>query len=201
MLLAAMGALVYYSVPLYRLFCQVTGFGGTTQTAREVPAKTGNREITVQFDANVMPGLPWKFSAPKPVKVHLGEEKLIAYRGKNIGKEPYLGTATFNVTPFKVGKYFNKIQCFCFTEQLLLPGEEKEFTVRFFVDPKLAKDANAKEITTLTLSYTFFDQGINARSRYMQKNKISYAPSVMGKSIQDIPRTRGGINAATPTPR
>src|SRR3546814_11677796 len=92
------------------------------------------------FDANVASGLPWRFTAPKPVKLRLGEERLVAYKGKNIGNGPYLGTATFNVTPFKTGEYFSKIECFCFTEQLLLPGEKKEFTVSFFVDPKLAEE-------------------------------------------------------------
>ena len=172
----AMGTLVYYSVPLYRLFCEVTGFGGTTQAAQAGSATVIGREITVRFDANVAPDLPWHFVAPEPVKLRLGEERVVAYKGKNIGNEPYLGTATFNVTPFKTGEYFNKIECFCFTEQLLLPGEEKEFTVSFFVDPKLAEDPNAKDVSTITLSYTFFDQGTDARDRYMREHKISYAP-------------------------
>lgn len=174
LILAVMGTLVYYSVPLYRLFCEVTGFGGTTRTAQSTPATVIDRKITVRFDANVMAGLPWKFVAPEPVTLQLGEERVVAYRGKNIGDEPYLGTATFNVAPFKTGEYFNKIQCFCFTEQLLLPGEEKEFTVSFFVDPKLAEDRNATDVSTITLSYTFFDQGTEARDQYMREHKISY---------------------------
>ena len=176
----AMGTLVYYSVPLYQLFCEVTGFGGTTRAAQAAPTAVIDREITVRFDANVAPGLPWRFVAPEPVKLRLGEERVIAYKGKNIGKEPYLGTATFNVTPFKTGEYFNKIECFCFTEQLLLPGEEKEFTVSFFVDPKLVEDPNAKEVASITLSYTFFDQGTEARDRYMREHKVSYEPSTSG---------------------
>lgn len=182
-IVAAMGTLVYYSVPLYRLFCEVTGFGGTTQAAQAAPTAVIDREITVRFDANVASGLPWRFIAPKPVTLRLGEERVVAYKGKNIGNEPYLGTATFNVTPFKAGEYFNKIQCFCFTEQLLLPGEEKEFTVSFFVDPKLAEDRNAADVLTITLSYTFFDQGVEARDRYMREHKISYRPDGPGTAV------------------
>ncbi len=172
LIVVGMGTLVYYSVPLYRLFCEVTGFGGTTQAAQSIPTEIVDREVTVRFDANVSSGLPWQFIAPKPVKVRLGEEGVVSYKGKNIGVKPYLGTATFNVTPFKAGRHFNKIECFCFTEQLLQPGEEKEFPVSFFVDPALAKDINANEVTTITLSYTFFDQGINARDRYMREHNI-----------------------------
>lgn len=176
-MVAAMGTLVYFSVPLYRLFCEVTGYGGTTRASAATPSAVLDRQITVRFDANVAPGLPWTFVAPKPVTLRLGEERVVAYKGKNVGTEPYLGTATFNVTPFKIGEYFNKVQCFCFTEQLLLPGEEKEFTVSFFVDPKLAEDRNANEVSTITLSYTFFNQGMDARDRYMREHKISRAPS------------------------
>ncbi len=172
MLVAGMGTLVYYAAPLYRLFCEVTGFGGTTRAAQANSATILDREVLVRFDANVAPGLPWKFVAPRPVKVRLGEEKLVSYTGTNVGTAPFLGTATFNVTPFKVGTYFNKVECFCFTEQLLLPGQKKEFTVRFFIDPRLAKDANAEDVSTITLSYTFFNQGTDARDRYMRKHHI-----------------------------
>ncbi|MEQ9641406.1 MAG: cytochrome c oxidase assembly protein [Alphaproteobacteria bacterium] len=175
--LAGMGTLVYFSVPLYRLFCEVTGFGGTTQASTQAPGTIIDRQITVRFDANVAQGLPWLFAAPPPVTVRIGEERVVAYKGKNVGREPYLGTATFNVTPFKAGEYFNKIQCFCFTEQLLQPGEEQEFTVSFFVDPKIVDDRNASDVTTITLSYTFFDQGRAARDRYMREHKLSAAPS------------------------
>src|SRR3546814_1788168 len=137
----------------------------TTRAAQAAPTTVIDREITVRCDANVASGLPWRFTAPKPVKLRLGEERLVAYKGKNIGNGPYLGTAAFNVTPFKTGEYFSKIECFCFTEQLLLPGEEKEFTVSLFVDPKLAEDPNATDVSTITLSYTFFDQGAEARDR------------------------------------
>ena len=180
LILTAMGTLVYYSAPLYRLFCEATGFGGTTRAVQAGSATVIEREITVRFDANVAPDLPWHFTAPKPVKLRLGEERVVTYKGKNIGSEPHLGTATFNVTPFKTGEYFNKIECFCFTEQLLLPGEEKEFTVSFFIDPKLAEDPSAKEAATITLSYTFFNQGGDARDRYMRKHEVSYQPNAPG---------------------
>ncbi len=192
----AMGTLVYYSVPLYRLFCEATGFGGTTRTAEEGSTTVIDREITVRFDANVASGLPWRFTAPEPVTLRLGEERVVAYRGNNIGNEPYLGTATFNVTPFKTGEYFNKIECFCFTKQLLLPGEEKEFTVNFFVDPKLVEDSNAKEVATITLSYTFFDQGREARDRYMRKHNVSYVPGSASDDTASASRRATGITAA-----
>jgi len=190
--IAAMGTLVYYSVPLYQLFCDVTGFGGTTRAAQAGSTTVIDREITVRFDANVASGLPWRFVAPQPVTLRLGEERVVAYKGKNIGKEPYLGTATFNVTPFKTGEYFNKIECFCFTEQLLLPGGEKEFTVSFFVDPKLVEDPNAKEVATITLSYTFFNQGTEARDRYMREHKVLYEPSTPGTGSASASRVADG---------
>ena len=195
----AMGTLVYYSVPLYQLFCDVTGFGGTTRTAQAAPTTVIDREITVRFDANVASGLPWRFTAPKPVTLRLGEERVVAYKGNNIGNEPYLGTATFNVTPFKTGEYFSKIECFCFTEQLLLPGEEKEFTVSFFVDPKLAEDPNATDVSTITLSYTFFDQGAEARDRYMREHEVSSTPGSMGGDTVSASRTAIGANAVIST--
>ena len=193
-IVAAMGTLVYFSVPLYRLFCEVTGFGGTTQASTATPTAVLDRKITVRFDANVAPDLPWTFTAPKPVTVRLGEERVIAYKGKNIGNEPFLGTATFNVTPFKTGEYFNKIQCFCFTEQLLLPGEEKEFTVSFFVDPELAEDPNAKDVSTITLSYTFFNQGTAARDRYMREHEISYAPGAAAANTSSAAGATAGYD-------
>lgn len=170
---ATISTLVYYSAELYRLFCDITGYGGTTRVAQAAPTAIIDQEIAVRFDANVAPGLAWTFVAPKPVKVRLGEQQVVAYKGKNIGNEPLLGTATFNVVPFAAGAYFNKVECFCFTEQLLLPGEEKDFTVSFFVDPKLAEDSSTKSISSIILSYTFFNKGPDARDRYMREHKIS----------------------------
>ena len=198
-IVAGMGVLVYYSAPLYRLFCDVTGFGGTTRAAQAAPIAVIDREITVRFDANVASGLAWRFVAPEPVRLRLGEERVIAYKGKNIGDEPYLGTATFNVTPFKAGEHFNKVQCFCFTEQLLLPDEEKEFTVSFFVDPELAEGPNGTDISTITLSYTFFDQGAEARDRYLREHKVSFTPSAARVVTASSSRAAIGANAAAST--
>lgn len=165
----AMVALSFAAVPLYRLFCQVTGFAGTTQVAASAPGAFGSRVVTVRFDANVAPGLAWRFVAPKPVEVRLGEERLVAFTATNISNESLLGTATFNVTPLQIGKYFTKIQCFCFTEQLLPPGESKEFPVSFFVDPSINDDRDGKDVTAITLSYTFFNNGRPALEEYRQK--------------------------------
>ena len=166
---AAMVALSFAAVPLYRLFCQVTGFAGTTQVAASAPGAVGSKVVTVRFDANVAPGLAWRFVAPKPVEVRLGEERLVAFTAINISNEPLLGTATFNVAPLQIGKYFTKIQCFCFTEQLLLPGESKEFPVSFFVDPSINEDGDGKDVTAITLSYTFFNNGRPALEEYRQR--------------------------------
>lgn len=168
---AIMVALSFAAVPLYRLFCQVTGFAGTTQVAASAPGAIGSKIITVRFDANVAPNLAWQFVAPKSVEVRLGEERLVAFRATNIGNEPLLGTATFNVTPLQIGKYFSKIECFCFTEQLLMPGESREFPVSFFVDPSIAEDDDGKDVTAITLSYTFFNKGRPALEAYLRAHK------------------------------
>lgn len=166
LLVLGMVGLSFAAVPLYRLFCQVTGYGGTTQVATEAPEQS-ERTITVRFDANVAANMGWTFSAPKPVELALGETGLAAYSGRNSTTRPILGTATYNVTPAQAGIYFNKIECFCFTEQLLMPGEEKEFPVTFFVDPALEDDPDLATVTTVTLSYTFFDKGPAALAEYM----------------------------------
>ena len=146
------------AVPLYRLFCAVTGYNGTTQRAAEAPAtEVASRLITVRFDANIAPDLGWDFRPEvASVQVHPGEERTVAYRAVNTSREPVTGTATYNVTPAKVGLYFAKIQCFCFTRQHLDPGETKDLTVSFFVDPDIATDPNTRDVDTITLSYTMF---------------------------------------------
>ncbi|MBS7542104.1 cytochrome c oxidase assembly protein [Ancylobacter oerskovii] len=154
---ALMVGAAYAAVPLYQLFCQVTGFGGTTQVAASAPAATSDREIEVRFDANVAPGLPWRFAPEqRSVTVKLGETRLIFYKVENIGPKPVTATASYNVTPGQAGYHFAKMQCFCFTDQTLQPGETLDMPVVFFVDPALAADPDATGVKTITLSYTFF---------------------------------------------
>ena len=149
-------SLSYAAVPLYDIFCRVTGFGGTTQIASSAPGSTGHPNINIRFESNTTDSLNWDFySKTKTVKIPMGEEKTIYYFAKNLSDEPIVGTATFNVTPAKAGQYFMKIDCFCFVEQLLNPGESMNMPVTFFIDPDLYKDENVQEVNEITLSYTF----------------------------------------------
>jgi cytochrome c oxidase assembly protein subunit 11 len=152
-----MVALAFASVPLYRLFCQVTGFGGTTQVAEAPAGEIGERVIAVRFNADVNPRLPWEFRPEqREIKLRVGEQALAFYRAKNTTAQATVGTATFNVTPAKAGPYFNKVACFCFDEQRLEAGEEVDMGVSFFVDPAIVEDPNLDDVRTITLSYTFF---------------------------------------------
>lgn len=152
-----MVGLAYASVPLYDLFCRVTGFGGTTQTADAAPGAASERTITVRFNADLGSQLPWRFQPVQLTQtVRLGEPGLAFYQAQNVGGASAVGTATFNVTPDKMGKYFNKTACFCFEEQPLRPGESAELPVSFFIDPAMAADPATADVTTVTLSYTFF---------------------------------------------
>ncbi|MBM3486692.1 MAG: cytochrome c oxidase assembly protein [Alphaproteobacteria bacterium] len=157
LVVGAMVGLSFASVPLYRLFCQITGFGGTTQVAERAPDRVLDRMVTVRFNADVERALGWRFEpVERTMRVRIGEQTLAFYRARNISGAPTTGTATFNVTPEKSGLYFNKIECFCFTEQTLAAGEEADFPVSFFVDPALVDDRNARDVTEITLSYSFF---------------------------------------------
>jgi cytochrome c oxidase assembly protein subunit 11 len=153
----AMVGLAYASVPLYSLFCQATGFGGTTQVAKTAPASEANQSITIRFDANIDSGLAWNFH-PKELQqqVKIGEVAMAFYVARNTGSEASTGTAVFNVTPPEAGIYFNKISCFCFTEQHLGAGQSVELPVQYFVDPAILDDANTRAIHEITLSYTFY---------------------------------------------
>ena len=147
----------FASVPLYDLFCRVTGFGGTTQTAETLPNQVIDREITIQFNADTNRDLPWDFvPEERSIKVKLGQRGLTAYIARNRQQHPTVGTALYNVTPLKAGKYFHKIQCFCFDEQVLAPNEEVSMPVLFYVDPALNDDPNMNDVHTITLSYSFF---------------------------------------------
>lgn len=157
LLVAGMLGLSFAAVPLYQVFCQVTGFGGTTQRAEAGSEKVLERTIKVRFDGNVSKALPWRFHpAQNEVEIRIGENALAFYEAENTSGEPVRGTATFNVTPEAAGYYFNKIECFCFTEQLLKPGERVDMPVNFFIDPGIVDDPDARNITEITLSYTFF---------------------------------------------
>jgi cytochrome c oxidase assembly protein subunit 11 len=159
MLSIALGmvALSFASVPLYRRFCQVTGYGGTTQTVAQNTSKIYNREITVQFNADVDPNLPWKFRPDqRQVKVKIGQNAIISYFAENTGKTPIAGTAIHNVTPSEAGQYFNKTQCFCFGQQILQPGQKVHMPVTFFIDSKIMDNNDLKDLKTITLSYTFY---------------------------------------------
>jgi len=155
-----MVGLAFGAVPLYKLFCQVTGFGGTTQVAEEAPVEIGERVVTVRFNADTARDLPWHFKPEqREIEVRVGEMALAFYNAVNQSDRSLVGTSTFNVTPVKAGAYFNKIECFCFEEQTLAPGERAEFPVSFFVDPDIVEDRRLDDVTTITLSYTFFARG------------------------------------------
>ena len=160
-LAAAVGgmlALAYAASPLYDMFCRATGFGGTPQVAQEGERPVLSRTVNVRFDSNVDANLPWRFTPlEREVKVKLGEERLVHYRVTNVSQRPIVGTSTYNVTPETAGAWFNKLQCFCFTEQLLLPGQSMDMPVVFFVDPEMDKDRRYDNVRTITLSYTFFE--------------------------------------------
>jgi cytochrome c oxidase assembly protein subunit 11 len=156
---AAMLGLGYASVPLYRMFCQVTGFAGTTQRATEAEASkvaVSGKTMSIRFDTNVERGMPWKFLPVQATDtVSVGARDMAIFTAKNLSSKPITGTATFNVEPEAAGKYFNKIQCFCFTEQTLHPGQEVRMPVIYYVDPKIKDDPDAKGVGQITLSYTF----------------------------------------------
>jgi len=155
---AGMGGFAYASAPLYDLFCRTTGFGGTPIVAQPGDRPILDRTVKVRFDSNVDTALPWRFQPlQREVTVRLGEECLAHYRVTNLSQRPAVGTSTYNVTPEHAGAWFNKLQCFCFTEQLLLPGQSVDMPVVFFVDPELDKDRRYDNIRTITLSYTFFE--------------------------------------------
>ena len=159
-----MGGLGYASVPLYRMFCQATGLNGTTQRAAAAPGAV-DRQVRVDFDTNVSPKLAWTFRPEnRSETVAVGARDMAFFTATNNSDHPITGTATFNVSPAQAGKYFTKIQCFCFTQQTLKPHETVRMPVIFFVDPKMLKDPDAADVDTITLSYTFYpvDSGKSA---------------------------------------
>ena len=153
----AMVGMAYASVPLYKIFCQKTGFGGTTQRAAKAPDKATNQFINVRFDANTSSELNWRFQPKQTVmRVKIGEQNMAYFEATNLSGREKTGSAIYNVSPTIAGAYFDKIQCFCFTKQVLKPGENAEFPVVFFVDPDILKDATGRGVEEITLSYTFY---------------------------------------------
>jgi cytochrome c oxidase assembly protein subunit 11 len=173
---AAMVGVSYAAVPLYSWFCRTTGFGGTTQVAKSAPTQTSNRVVTVRFDSNVAPGLPWSFEPERrTIDVRLGQVVTVYYTATNKSDRVTTAQAGYNVTPPTVGAYFEKINCFCFTQQTLKPGEKREMAVVFYVDAKLAEDSEQNGLDNITLSYTFFpvqepEQGVAQDSNNSEKS-------------------------------
>jgi len=153
---AGMVGLAYASVPLYQLFCQITGFGGTTQVAGDAPKGAIARQMTVRFDSNVANDLAWRVTPAAHITDNIGNVDTVNYVATNYSDKPITGMAVFNVSPEKAGVYFNKIECFCFTEQTLQPGETVEMPIVFFVDPDIADNGDLDTIREITLSYTFY---------------------------------------------
>lgn len=162
----AMVGLSFASVPLYRVFCAATGFGGTTQRAAAAPTDIAKALVTVRFDTQTAPDLAWDFQPlVRQVQVHPGEQKEVFFRATNRSSAGITAQATFNVTPTKSGIYFDKLQCFCFNEQYLAPGESKDMGVVFFVDPDLLKDPDTNDVKTITLSYSMFKAATQQNGR------------------------------------
>ena len=157
-LVVTMGALAWASVPFYDWFCRVTGYGGATGVAAAAPAAPSEQTITVRFDGGLERDMPWEFRPVERVmEIRLGETGLAFYEAHNPTDRPVAGSASYNVAPFEAGGYFTKIDCFCFEEQLLMPGQTVQMPVTFYVDPEIVDDRDAKFVHTITLSYTFYE--------------------------------------------
>ena len=156
MIVFTMILLVGFSVPLYDLFCRVTGYGGKTNTSEYLSSEILDRDIELKFSADVNDSINWSFEAPESLQFKVGENMLVSYKATNLSDKPTSGTATFNVLPIKVGPYFIKTQCFCFEKQTLNPGETVDMPVVFYVDPSISEDPTMGDVDEITLSYTFF---------------------------------------------
>jgi cytochrome c oxidase assembly protein subunit 11 len=174
---ASMVGAAYAAVPLYNWFCRATGFQGTTQVASKAPSQVLDRKISVRFDANVAGNLPWRFEPDQTsLEVKIGEVVTVGYTVVNESARETVGEASYNVTPPTVGAYFSKINCFCFTEQKLKPGEKRDLTVVFFVDPALVKDQDQDNLHSITLSYTMY--GV----RQSEPSRVEAPPLAPGRS-------------------
>ncbi|WP_417514393.1 cytochrome c oxidase assembly protein [Minwuia sp.] len=169
-----MTGMSFAAVPLYDLFCRVTGYGGTTQQADGASDVLGDTTVAVTFDASLHREMPWQFKPLQSrIELRTGETAMAFYRATNLSDRPVTGTATFNVSPQKAGIYFNKIECFCFTEQTLQPGQSVDMPVQFFVDPEIEKDTNTDEVRTITLSYTFFEAQSEGGERNVKVSAVA----------------------------
>lgn len=179
---AVMVGMSFAAVPLYRLFCSATGYNGTTQVAKALPPNVIDRVMTVRFDTGLGGGLNWRFTPEqRQVKVRMGERALAAFKAENLNKKSITGTALYNVTPLKVGKYFKKIECFCFQEQVLEGGKTATLPVVFYIDPAMDKDPDMADVHYITLSYTFFDRNGSALDKAMEDfyNQPADAPAAL----------------------
>lgn len=173
---AGMVGMSFAAVPLYQIFCQVTGYGGTIQRADQGADHVLDRKITIRFDTTVSPKLKWKFApVQRTMTVKIGENRLAFFKAVNVSDHTIVGTASFNVTPEAAGSYFNKIQCFCFTEQRLAAGQSADMPVSFFVDPAIVDDPDARDIQEITLSYTFFKTKDEGKTPERSSAKSSHA--------------------------
>jgi cytochrome c oxidase assembly protein subunit 11 len=189
---ACMVGLAFASVPLYAIFCAVTGYNGTPQIGGIAPGATDQR-VTVRFNANVHPSLPWKFAPGQgPETLALGQEGMAFYTAQNLAQTPVTGIATYNVTPEIAGPYFHKVACFCFDEQTLEPGQQVEMPIAFWVDPKMAEDPNTQGIRTITISYTYFRTLADAE----RAGALAKAGEHVGKRTELV--SPGGPQTATP---
>lgn len=158
-IVAGMVMLSFASVPLYDMFCRVTGFGGTTQESTQIPDEILDREVRITFSANIDKELPWRFEPLEPeIRIKVGEYRLTAYESENLSNDAITGVAVYNVTPFEAGQYFHKVQCFCFEEQTLGANQLVNMPISFFIDPSFAEDPELKNVKEITLSYTFYNE-------------------------------------------
>lgn len=200
-----MVALSFAAVPLYRVFCQVTGYGGTTQRASHGADTVLDRTIAIRFNADVNSELPWSFRPERrSVEVKVGETRLATFHAQNLSGETITGSAVYNVTPDKAGKYFVKIQCFCFTQQVLRPHESADLPVSFYVDPAIARDPDLDDVSTITLSYTFFKSQSRALDKAIEAESApesTPAPSPLGPAAKSPAAAASGAAALAPPSR
>ena len=191
-LLVMMGGLTAFAPTLYQMFCDLTGYGGTVQQTTvdpaAAPAAAVGEEVTVRFDANVDPGLPWKFEAEQQrVTTHPGEPTKVYYRATNTSDRTIVARAAFNVTPYKAAKYFFKIECFCFTEEKLGPGESARMPLVLYVDQQMLKDPNTDEVRDVTLSYTFYEQKNLSEKEIAEARDLKAESKALDSQLDDAP--------------